>query len=132
MPEVPVTLEVTEFLANVLKATRRGALDWQHEESSGILRVTLEGDYLLTLQEVSDFDGQTNDPDHILTLFANGQKLFALDRRLITGEMISASLGEKVDHSYAVFIELWKEALLKALKLSEHIAVLNRALEKKL
>jgi hypothetical protein len=131
MPEVPVTPEVAALLANILRGTRRSLIDWQ-VDISGHLSASLEADYAVTLQEVPDLEGQTPEPDHVLTLLVRGQPLFSLNRTLISAGELSKALGEKLEHSYEFFSELWRRAFLQANKISEHVDALNKALTEKI
>jgi hypothetical protein len=129
MAEVPVTPEIADFIANTLRATRAGTLKW---ESAGPkqLSANLDDNYRVEVREVPDLDGQTNDPDHVLTLFVGDRKLFTIDRRDVSGEELQAALGEAVEYSYPIFTELWRRAQIIALHLSDHLAKVNSVLQR--
>lgn len=131
MAEIPVTPEVADFIANTLKATRADGLEW---EAAGQRRLVakLNNGYSVELREVPDLDGQTDDPDHLLTLFWGDRKLFTVDRRDVSGEELHEALRETVEYSYSVFSELWRRAYIRAMGLGEHLTKVNTALQEKL
>jgi hypothetical protein len=89
----------------------------------------LDPDYRVTLEKVDDFDGQTEDPDHILTLLQGEKIVFAVDRRYVSGDDFGSALDEPVEYSYRVFSELWRRALLRASHVEQHLNKVNRLLE---
>jgi hypothetical protein len=130
MPEIPVTSDILSLLAKILLATRESLLQWQLE--GGVLTASLESDYAVMLKQVRDFDGASTEPDHVLTILLKGQELFSVDRRDVSAKDLSDFLGDRLEHSYVFFSELWNRALLQAQKVSEHVDFLNSALRKKL
>ncbi|MGE0703600.1 MAG: hypothetical protein AB7N65_29020 [Vicinamibacterales bacterium] len=130
MSETPATPEVAEFVANLLRATRKGAVDWRLDEfgEERTLTAELGSSYTVCLRLVPDFERQSDEPDHVLTLSSNGNSLFDVDRRDVNPEDLSSRL-EDVRHPYAAFNELWKRALAKALQVSDHLDRVNRFLK---
>jgi hypothetical protein len=124
--EIPATPEVAEFVANLLRGTRAGAIEWK-QKAEGQLHADIN-DYQVLLQKVPDVDGQTNDPDHAITLFAKDTRLFTLNRLDLSADDLQRALDERVEFSYEVFQEIWDRAFLNATRMDEHLSAVNRAL----
>ncbi len=119
--------EIAEFVARLLKQTRKGAVAWK-ESGTDALEADLGSGYSVRLRLVADLDGETSGEDHLLLVQKGGADLFTVDRRYVSATDLSKALDEQVDYSFAVFDELWTRALLKGRKVSDHIAALNTLL----
>ena len=127
MAEIPTTPEVVEFVANLLKGTRAGAIDWKSGAENEIV-ADIGGDYRVILREIPDLDGQNESPDQLITLQTQESRLFTLSRLDLSAEELGNALDERVDFSYQVFSELWNRAFLNATKMDQHLSAVNRAL----
>jgi hypothetical protein len=125
--EIPTTPEVAEFVANLLRGTRAGVIEWKKGKQREFV-ADIGNDYQVLLQEIPDVDGQTNDPDHAISLAVNDRRLFTLNRLDLSAEELHGALHEPVEYSYQVFRELWDRAFLNATRLDEHLSTVNRAL----
>lgn len=125
MMQVPSTPEVTAFVARLLKRTRRNLVDWV--DSKGGLDADIGQGYSVRLQQVEDFEGSSEAPDHVLILLKDSKAVFTVDRRVILGEELERVLQEETS-SYAVFVELWNRALLKSRNVTDHLNVVNSLL----
>jgi len=125
--EIPTTPEVVEFVANLLKGTRAGAIDWKSGAENEIV-ADIGGDYRVILREIPDLDGQNESPDQLITLQTQESRLFTLSRLDLSAEELGNALDERVDFSYQVFSELWNRAFLNATKMDQHLSAVNRAL----
>lgn len=127
MAEIPTTPEVTEFVANLLKGTRAGAIDWKSGAENEIV-ADISDDYRVILREIPDLDGQSESPDQLITLLTQGSRLFTLSRLDLSAQELGNALDERVDFSYQVFSELWNRAFLNATQMDQHLSAVNRAL----
>jgi hypothetical protein len=129
--EVPTTPEIAEFVANLVKGTRAGAIEWKPLDRAMV--ADLANSYRVTLEEIPDLDGEyTTSPDHTITLSSGGVELFTLNRKTLDGEAVQDALGERVEHSYGLLLELWNRARMISSKLHEHLSAVNRALDQQI
>jgi hypothetical protein len=126
MMQAPSTPEIASFVARLLKRTRKNQIDWK--ERSHAVEAEIGNGYSVRLTEVSDFDGESDTPDHILILIKDGNELFSVDRRIVSGDDLSEHLGVRVPFSYTVFAELWNRALLKSRRITDHLTAVNSML----
>jgi hypothetical protein len=129
--EIPITPEVAEFVANLLTGTRAGAIEWKQGEHRQLF-ADINNGYRVLLQEIPDMDGQTDDPDHTITLVAKDSPLFTLNRLNLNAEELGSALHEHVEYSFRVFRELWDRAFLNATRMDEHLSAVNHALSQQI
>lgn len=134
MSETTYMPDIESFFLKVLHATKRGILAWEVTANPELLVAPLEGQYSIRLALVEDFEGQTPEPDHILTLFKERKAILRVDRREISSDRWNQIAGEeyKGGNVYQAFLDLWKYASLKANRVVDEIEVVNRLLDKKL
>jgi hypothetical protein len=125
--EIPTTPEVAEFVANLLRGTRAGAVEWRQDQDRQLV-AGVGNEYRVLLQQIPDLDGNTNDPDHTITLVLKEQRLFTLNRLDLSAEELRRALGEPVEYSFQVFRELWDRAFLNATRMDGHLSNVNRTL----
>jgi hypothetical protein len=132
MPSLPALPEVAQFLGRVLRATRKGTLQWESSREPNTLIADLENGYSVLLREVPDFDSSSADPDHIVEVYNEGNHIFSVDRRTIDVDSLSAELGEQVEVPYSFFVELWNRAELSSARVEQHLKAVNALLDSKL
>jgi hypothetical protein len=121
------TPELAEFVARLLKRTRQGQINWQ-ERAAERLEADIGQGYSVMLSLVPDFEGRSTEPDQELRLLKDGKELFSVDRRVLSADDLAEPLGHNVDHSFGVFDELWRRALMKGRKVSDHLDTINAIL----
>jgi hypothetical protein len=129
--EVPVTFRVTKFLRGVLEATRDGKVEWESTADPRVLLASLPDESVLRLAEVPDFDGIAPEPDYVLSLLRDGNELMSLDRRSFCEHDAQVSLGVTSNvEVYRLFLDLWRNAVLKARRVAEVLDSVNALLAK--
>lgn len=120
-----------KFLANVLEATLKGPIPWEETADPDILSGQLEGDYSLRLEQVPDFDHESQEaPDYVLSLRKARRAVLAIDRRDFSREDIKANFSEGYEYAHDVFVELWRYANAKATKIDESLNEANQILNR--
>jgi hypothetical protein len=136
MAEVPVGAEAIQFLVKLLLASREGTIEWEESQHQDLVHANLAEGYAVVLREVPDLDDPDDpslSPDYIVTLLGpGGAELFSLSRLTVSADDLAPVLGEEVRYSYVVFKALWDRALIKARKVADHLAVVNRLLDAKI
>jgi hypothetical protein len=130
LPRVP---EVAQFFARVLQATRKGNIRWEATDDAAVVTAKLDGDYLVRLKQVDDFEGESPaDADHVLEVVNEGRNAFSVDRRMIDADALSSELHESVEYVFPLFVELWNRATLMSMAGGEHLKRVNALLEAKI
>jgi hypothetical protein len=132
-PQIQASPDAT-FLANLLKGSRQGIVDWQQVDDT-TLRAPLEEGYSVKIEQVPDFEGgqyDDNTPDYVVTLLREDKPLFEVDRRVIESDDLSRALGESVEFTHKVFVEIWRNAHKKVTKVADHLNSVNRLLDRQI
>ncbi|MCI0693224.1 hypothetical protein L0337_14620 [candidate division KSB1 bacterium] len=132
MADIPLTPELTKFLINVFRATKRGLIPWEPTADPGTLIAPLEGEYSLRLEEVYEVGDQASEPYHVLSLYKERQPLLRVDRRDVTHDEIAEAFGPEFKKPHQLFRELWKHAYHMAHHIGEELNTINRLLDRKL
>ncbi|MBI5904418.1 MAG: hypothetical protein HZB86_02540 [Deltaproteobacteria bacterium] len=132
MADFPINAEVIALFTKIFKGTLKGVIQWEKTADTSMLVAPLEGEYGLSLKEIPDLDERDAPPDHALSLSKGRQIIFILNRKDFEGIDFQRLLGEKYEHVYTVFRELWINAYLKAHKITEEINIISSILDKKL
>jgi hypothetical protein len=133
MVNIPVVPEQAEFVKNLVHLTRRGDIAWETTADPDIMLAALGDEYSVRLQQVPDLEQSSQEPDHQISLFKGRRLLFSLDRTSFpSSEPFETLYPNTRAYVYTVFKEIWDRAYLKANKISDELAKVNRILSSKL
>jgi hypothetical protein len=132
MVDLPVTTEMVDFVARVVKLAAIGKLEWEATADESTLIAPLGGPYTAKLERSTYEDDEGRSTTVVeLALLKSRQELFRVYPGALYGTTFTRLLATPLS-PMEVFSDLWNRAVVKAAKVTDELNVVNRLLAERL